>query len=274
MSTSTLSAPPLNTFYPISREQHEQYQRNGFIILRGVLSTDEVAAWRALLNEKVREDIARSKPMAQRDTYGKAFLQIMHLWERFPEVRPLSLSRRLGKIVADLMGVEGVRIMQDQVLYKEAGGGYTPWHQDQYYMPFDNDHVATLWMALVDVTRDMGTMSYVPGAHKKGPLFDAPTSDNSDIHFQNLINENGWEIVPVGNVKAGDVCIHTGWCPHNAGANTTSTMREVFNEVYYQDGSRIVARGAWEGASLGHLGKRQPGELADSEMNPVIYSRS
>ena len=33
------------------------------------------------------------------------------------------------------MGVEGVRLYHHQALFKEPGGGYTPWHAGQFYWP-------------------------------------------------------------------------------------------------------------------------------------------
>jgi hypothetical protein len=40
-------------------------------------------------------------------------------------------SRRLAGIAAQLMGVDSVRLYHDQALFKESGGGRTPWHCDQ-----------------------------------------------------------------------------------------------------------------------------------------------
>ena len=37
-----------------------------------------------------------------------------------------------------LLQTPGVRMYHDQALYKEAGGGYTPWHVDQFYWPLDD----------------------------------------------------------------------------------------------------------------------------------------
>ena len=44
--------------------------------------------------------------MEERDTYGKAFLQIMNLWVEDDAVKKYVLARRFAKIAADLLGVE------------------------------------------------------------------------------------------------------------------------------------------------------------------------
>ena len=58
---------------------------------------------------------------------------------------------RFAEVAARLLGVEGVRLYHDQGLFKEPGGGPTPWHQDGYYWPLDTERTITLWMPLVDV---------------------------------------------------------------------------------------------------------------------------
>lgn len=39
----------------------------------------------------------------------------------------------------------------DQALFKEPGGGPTPWHQDRFYSPLTTENTVTMWMPLVDV---------------------------------------------------------------------------------------------------------------------------
>ena len=59
----------------------------------------------------------------------------MNLWAVDDAVKQFTLAKRFAKIAADLLGVDKVRLYHDQALYKEPGGGFTPWHQDQYYWP-------------------------------------------------------------------------------------------------------------------------------------------
>lgn len=60
-----------------------------------------------------------------------------------------------------------MRLYHDQALYKEAGGGPTPWHADQYYWPLTTDRVVTAWVPLQPVSPDMGPLAFAERTHTK-----------------------------------------------------------------------------------------------------------
>src|SRR6266550_1729047 len=118
MPIAVESMPDLSSEYKVTPEQIEQYRREGHLILRGVMSPEDVAAYRDAIVDTVRKHNPETRPMEERDTYGKAFLQTMNLWEVDEAVRRYVLARRFGKIAADLLGVKGVRLYHDQALFK------------------------------------------------------------------------------------------------------------------------------------------------------------
>lgn len=138
----------LDAPYELTSEQIAFYRSNGFIKLKNVLSPEVVEYMRTTISAEVQRLNTQHIPLEQRDTYSKAFLQIMNIWTQSEAVKDIVFSKRLAKIATDLMGVEGVRMYHDQALYKEAGGGFTPWHADQYYWPLSNDNTVTVWMPL------------------------------------------------------------------------------------------------------------------------------
>jgi len=252
----------------------QAYRRNGHVVIRGLFSPEEVAAYRPIILDLCRPQLQLLKPMNERDTYGKAFVQVMHLWEKDARLKALSLSPKLGRVVADLMGVDRVRIFHDQSLLKEPGGGYTPWHQDNWYIPFDTPHILTMWMPMVDCSAEMGTMRFASGSHKAGLFFDGGTSDDSQEHLEKLIQERRWDLAHCGDMKAGDASFHDGWTIHGAGPNRSSTMRESFLVGFYADGARIIERGPWQGAIAGHLKGQKLGDLVGNDQdNPVVFDR-
>lgn len=138
-----MTPPLLQQRFPVSSDQIGFYQTNRFVKLKGVLDDATVAYYSKIIGDEVDRLNTTRTGLDQRDTYGKAFLQIFNLWRENGEVRKLVLSERLARIAADLMGVKQVRIYHDQALFKEPGGGITPWHADQYYWPIDTDKTVT-----------------------------------------------------------------------------------------------------------------------------------
>ena len=98
MPTTVESLPDLSSEYTITPEQIEQYRRDGHIILRGIASPQEIAAYREVIVDTVRRHNPETRPMEQRDTYGKAFLQTMILWEVDERVKRFTFSRRFAKL--------------------------------------------------------------------------------------------------------------------------------------------------------------------------------
>jgi len=271
-----LDVPDFEGEYEITAEQREFYRKNGYILLRGVASPQEVAAFRPHLNAAVERYNQEKRAMAERDTYGKAFLQIMNLWVKEEVVRRYVLARRFAKIAADLMGVDGIRLYHDQALFKEPGGGPTPWHQDQHYWPLATNHTITMWMPMVDADEKMGTMRFASGSHEVGYLGDIPISDESEAKLGAFLQERGYEVAYVGAMKAGDATFHSGWVLHGAPGNSSPKMREVMTVIYYADGTKVAA--ADNASRLNDLNTWLPGlkegDHAASELNPLIYARN
>lgn len=270
MKTTLL--PSLDELYTISENQKSDFKKNGHILLRGILNETEAAAYGPAIIEAAAHYNTEKRKMEDRDTYGKAFLQIMNLWEVDENVRCFTLAKRFAKIAADLMGVERVRIYHDQALFKEAGGGHTPWHQDQYYWPLDTDNTVTMWMPLVDISVEMGMLTFASGSHELGFMGNLAISDESETALGNLVKEKGYPITRAETMKAGDATFHSGWTLHAAPGNNSQTMREVMTVIYIADGAKIA-----EPKNANQEADRQrwflglkPGSLAASAINPLV----
>ncbi len=267
--------PDLAAGYDVSSEQVAEFQRKGHILLRRVASSEEVAAYRSVILAAREQFGAERTPLEQRDTYGKAFLKGMNLWPKDEGVRRFVLAERFAKIAADLLGIEGVRIYHDQALLKEPGGGITPWHQDQHYWPLDTRNTITMWMPLVDVSPAMGTMRFAAGSHLDGYLGDMPISDDSEQRFEKHIQSRGYKIIPGVAMRAGDATFHYGWTLHGAPANATDRTREVMTVIWYADGARVTDPDNFNRQRdlERWLPGLKPGDLAISELNPLVFRR-
>lgn len=257
--------------YRLTDEQIAACQRDGFIRLKNVLAPALLQHFGHEITRMVLELNRESAPLNERDTYGRAFLQVTNLWRHSERVKEFVLGRRLGRIAAELLGVGGVRIYHDQALYKEPGGGYTPWHADQYYWPLASDRCITAWIPLQATPQAMGPLSFAAGSHRLAVARDLPISDASEELIQQAIRDAGFHH-DVAPYDAGAVSFHTGWTFHRAGPNTTDTPRRVMTIIYMDADMRLA-----EPANDNQVADReafcpgiQVGEVIDSEINPVV----
>ena len=261
----------LDAEYTLTEQQISSYEEYGFIKLKHVLSPDLLEHYRAVIHDRVAELSRDALPMDQRDTYGKAFLQIMNLWSESPEVKRFVFGKRLASVAAQLMRTSGVRIYHDQALYKEPGGGITPWHADQYYWPVDSDRTITAWVPLQRTPTEMGPLIFSEKSHRLQLGRDLEISDESEMTLKKAL-----ESFPVENsaYDLGDVSFHAGWTFHRAGANTTDKPREVMTMIYMDEHIRVTPP-----KNKNHIADMQrwmpglePGDRLQSRLNPVIYS--
>ncbi len=115
----------------------ERYRRDGFIRVRRGVDSESRGDLSLELRELMSALNPNTDPIEMRSAYKRAFTQVTNLWHKSETVKNFVFRNDLAKIAAKIMGVSGVRLYHDQALFKEAGGGATPWHVDQVYWPLD-----------------------------------------------------------------------------------------------------------------------------------------
>ena len=272
MSATQVWTKALNEPYPLTEQQRAFYAENGYIKLRQVLPAELLEHYRAYISAKVAELTAEKLPLEQRSTYDKAFLQVGNLWLHSAEAREFVFGKRLARIAAELMGCCGVRLYHDQALYKEPGGGITPWHADQYYWPVSNDNVVTAWVPLQNTPLEMGPLAFCEKSHRLRHGRDLEISDESEFTLKQALENFTKNNSPF---SLGDVSFHAGWTFHRAEANSSGKPREVMTVIYMDEQMRLA-----EPKNKNQVIDMQElcpavtiGEVIDSPLTPVIYSQ-
>ncbi len=272
MSTEKMVLPNLDNTIQLSDELIQQFRKEGHALTRHLLSPEEAAQYRDVIVAAADKYNTEKRKLEDRDTYGKAFLQIMNLWRHDEDVKKFVLAKRMAKVAADLLGVDNVRIYHDQALFKEAGGGPTPWHQDQYYWPIDTPKTITMWMPLVDINIEMGMLTFASKSQNKGRIFNHEISDESEKEFAQYVADNGFEVTRAAEMKAGDATWHYGYTIHNAPGNLSQKRREVMTIIYMADGARVTEpQNKWQVNDRKTWLMDWPvGDTIDSELNPKV----
>ncbi len=270
--------------YQVSEDQVEFYQKNGFLVIEDFLSADELEHWRAAVMNAVQQRNGQKMPGKDLKTgeadginedaayYGKVFDQLLNLWQTDGKVKKLMFDDRLGKMAAQLAGVDGIRIWHDQALFKRPWANPTSWHLDTPFWSFSDRNAISIWIALDDATLENGCLFFIPGSHRE------TTFENKGIG----INMDGiFEVYPqlvktqsvAAPMKAGSCSFHNGLTIHGANANMTSGTRRAMTCAYMPDGNTF--NGTANILPDDYLRMLKVGDLLNNEeQNPLIYHRT
>ncbi len=260
--------------YALSPEQIRFYQEFRYLKLKQVLDEPTLAYFNEVISERVMAMNTEYQPLEERTTYGKAFLQLFNLWREDERIKALVFSRRLAGIATSLMQTAGVRLYHDQALFKESGGGITPWHADQYYWPLSTDKTITAWIPLQATPLEMGPLEFSAGSHQIVAGRELKISDESEAVLQQRLRVNDFEHV-IAPFDAGEISFHSGWLFHRAGANTSNEMRKVMT-IIYMDSDMVLKQP--ENSNQLHdwhtwCPGAEVGKVIETPLNPLLYSR-
>lgn len=264
----------LDTPYSLNQDQIDFYQKNHFIKLKEVLNQETVAYFNQVISDQVNVMNQEQTALEDRTTYGKAFLQLFNLWVENTLIKELIYSKRLARIASELMEVNGVRLYHDQALFKEGGGGITPWHADQYYWPLETDKTVTAWIPLQETPFNMGPLEFSAGSHVIVEGRELAISDESEEILDKKLRVTDFNHV-IEAFDLGEISFHSGWVFHRAGANTTNEMRKVMT-IIYMDKDMILKNP--ENSNQEHDWKTwcpgaKIGEIINTPINPLLYSK-
>ena len=252
--------------YNIKSDKISTYYRDGFVKVENVLSGKALQYANEVISAAVylrKEEDKRT--LQQKSEYEKSFLQCGYLCWDFDAVKKFVLARRFGSIAKQLMQVEYVRLWHDQALFKEPGGNPTAIHQDCSYWPIASpENTTTMWLALEDVTVDMGSLCFYAGTHDKKlqeyvDIFKNPHVPDS------LKNKNKISV----DLKAGDATFHSGLLFHGAGSNQTKKLRKGMTVIYVSDGNRFDASDERNAAHTSCQGLKH-GDVINTKYTPII----
>ena len=205
------------------------------------------------------------------DYYSKVFEQMLNLWQTNAEMEKIMKDERIGKMAADLAGVDGIRIWHDQALIKKPWANPTSWHLDTPFWSFSDRRALSIWVALDDATLENGCLFFIPGSHQKTTFKNPGIGKNMDsvFDFYPEFRQTNSVAVPM---KAGSCSFHCGLTIHGAHANMTAGSRRAMTCAYMPDGNSF--NGQANILPPSYLQKIKVNDLLiEDEQNPLIYKR-
>jgi phytanoyl-CoA hydroxylase len=183
-----------------------RYRTEGYLAVEGVLTPEEIAAGRAIIEEFTD----RSRSVSASDAVFD--LEDDHCASA-PHIRRIKSPARAHPFF-------------DRLLRSDRGGSAVEWHQDFAFHPHTNDDVLAIGIAFDPCTLANGCLMVVPGSHT-GPVLD----HHQDGAFVGAIDPARAPVdlsraVPV-ELDAGGVSVHHGRMLHGSASNTSAQPRRL-----------------------------------------------
>jgi hypothetical protein len=217
------------------------FRRHGYVAIRSFFTTAQIFALADALKEL--HELPDHREYCGLTRGRISFIRTAHLWSRSSIVRDLAFDQRLGKLVCDLLGVEGVRLISDDLFYKPPRARVSSWHYDREFVPIDRDDFVSVWIPLTPATKSSGALAYASGSHTEKlpkPRWPFRHEVLSHLWYQAFTRLHGTSIETVP-VDVGDILIHHGRTLHKAHANNDLDARIAFGINIVDARSKFVA---------------------------------
>ncbi len=250
------------------KKARETYERDGVVLLPGVMSPSDVAAALKAYEWSLANPGPGASKIPQRT--NALFYQDLCNLDCLPAYTDMLKASPLPALIAQLWGTPDVWFMYEQVFLKEGGESRrTPWHQDSSYLAVGGNDLAVAWITFDAQTKE-DSLEFVKGSHK-GTLYDGSRFDLDDEtlpiypgdQLPRLPDIEGhrkdFDIVSFA-VEPGDVVmfhpkmLHGGAATHGGARRRTLTLR------FFGQNSVYETRPLPAGPRMPGLHELKPGE--------------
>ncbi len=206
----------------------ENYDRDGFAVVRNFLSPDEYEPLFELVERYIREvvpSVPDTVAFYQDKSRPETLKQMEHMAKFEPYFEEYRSHPKWNKLASTLIGEEAHT--QGPLWFNKPPktDHRTPPHQDNYYYKLNPPNVASVWMAIDPVEEENGCLRYVPGSHLLGIRPHAVTSIlgfSQGITDYSLKDE---EMEMVVQMQPGDAVVHHCEIIHRADPNRSATRQ-------------------------------------------------
>jgi len=249
-------AEPRRDRRTVTVDEYIQYQRDGFLVARGLVAHDEVEeltrhAMDLLEGRITLPGMDRLPSNASSEDRLHRFDRIHMIHTQDPVMERFLLHPRILDLLEALIGPD-VLALQTMQFYNPPGKGGQGWHQDSYYITTYPDTLIGSWLALETVDEENGCLWVAPGSRVE-PIYPNPNPNEGFVHsvgafadlqpvkavsnMDDTVNQlvpmaRKYEAIPVP-AQAGDVIFFHGHLLHRSYPNKSGDRwRRAFVSHY------------------------------------------
>lgn len=212
----------------------EQYHRDGYVIVRGVVEAEPVAE--ALRH--ARETMARFPDDTPEQIHRRP------LWQEDPFYHRFVCQPKLLDLAEAILGPDLALFATGYIIKPPAASLAVLWHQDGSYWPLEPMEVITLWLAVDDSLPENGCMRVIPGTHTLDLKGLQPNTEVANVLSSEIPPEYVDESKAVDCVlRRGGVSVHHPNIIHGSNANTSTLRRCGLTIRYIPATTRILLKG-------------------------------
>jgi len=251
-----LPAPPVDAADPdrLGRDIAERWAHDGYLVLRGAVEAELVAAVDEQAIDLVRRLDADGEDVGGY-RLGERSLTVPEPNLRRPGARPedrvsklfnlhrAGASRAVSRhpaVVDVLVGILGpdVDCVNSQFIFKNPGAWGQPWHQDSLYFSFDRSPQVGVWLATSEATPENGCLHVLPGSHVE-PLHEhvPDRRPGANLGYLEIVDHDFRGEVAVA-MSPGDVLVFHSFLMHRSGDNRTDGRRTALVHHHAATGTR------------------------------------
>jgi ectoine hydroxylase-related dioxygenase (phytanoyl-CoA dioxygenase family) len=221
--------------FKLTAEQIENYNHNGYLIIKNFISTDEVNKLYGIANN---DDLLQKHAFDLNDQTGKKTKLTLWYTPGNDAFGLLTKSERIVNAVDDLLeGKSAVCHFHSKLLQKAPKvGGAWEWHQDYGYWYKNEfllpDQMMSVMVSITDATKENGCIQVIRGSHKMGRIEHGFSGEQvgASQHYVDLALKT-MDLVYV-EIKAGDALLFHSNLLHRSEANISDKARWSIISVY------------------------------------------
>ncbi|WP_203568626.1 phytanoyl-CoA dioxygenase family protein [Aestuariimicrobium ganziense] len=219
----------------LNAEQMADYERDGFVLVKGVLTPEEAAALRQEAHDVLARINDTSDPTwgSAREAAGGRQTRLQHCHDtqfHSAAFSRLLVDRRWTEVAGQTIGTPNVQLHHTKLFVKPPENGSPfPMHQDHPFFPHTHHRMGAVIFFLDGASEEKGCLRVVPGSYKQGPQEHL---EEGSYH----LSAETWppeQAVPVP-CEPGDAIFFSYLTVHSSGVNTSSEARTTWL-IQYRD---------------------------------------